>query len=344
MGGPLISRIAALATAALALCCHRAAVTREVPPLFVLEDPRGDDHGDGQIVYPVRDDLQDGDLDLLRVKATHEREGTEFELTFAHAVRRPDARAVDIAGTALTEVAKLGFYTFNVDLYVDVDRVPGSGRRAMLPGRLAEVSADGAWEKVICLTPRPADAREELRRLWLGELTHERLTAGGQLDPSAEGFLQREVEREVQSAVFFPNKVHVSGPTVTFTVPRSFLGGDADPRWGYVIAVTAADISTKVHLKSLVGMEQGQGGLMIVPLGSIANGEHLGGGRAVDPWEPPILDLVVPPGRFQAEVLTGPTRKIGERVQVPPVIPAGEPAPPSPAESPDAGTPQGTIR
>ncbi|HYV49688.1 MAG TPA: glucodextranase DOMON-like domain-containing protein [Myxococcaceae bacterium] len=346
MGGPLSVRLAALAAAALALSCPRGGATREAPPLFSLEDPRGDDHGDGQIAYPVRDDLQDGDLDLLRVEARAGREGTDFELTFAHAVRRPDARAVDISGTALTDVAKLGFYTFNVDLYVDTDRVEGSGRRAMLPGRLAEVTADGAWEKVICLTPRPADAREELRRLWLGEKVRERRSAGGQLDPSTEGFLQREVEREIQGAVFFPTRVHVSGPSLTFTVPRSFFGGVASPEWGYVIAVTAADIATKVHLKSLLGLEQAQGGLMIVPLGSIANAEHLGGGRAVDPWEPPILDLIVPPGRRQEEVLTGPTRKIGERVQVPPVIPAGQPPPPPPPPPPeaaDAGSPGGGV-
>jgi hypothetical protein len=322
VGGHLTARAAALAAAALALCCHRGGVAREEPPLFVLEDPRGDDHGDGQLVYPIRDDLHDGDLDLLRVKATSGREGTEFELTFARAVRRPDARAVDIAGTALKDVARLGFYTLNADIYVDTDRVEGSGRRAMLPGRLAEVAASGAWEKAICLTPRPAEAREELRRLWLGEKVRDRLSGGGKLDPSTEGFLQREVEREVQGGVFFPNKVHVSGPSIRFTVPKSFLGGEADPRWGYVIAVTAADIATRVQLKSLLGVEQASGGLMIVPLGSIAGAERLGGGRAVDPWEPPILDLVVPPGQLQQEVLTGPTRKIGERVQVPPVVPA----------------------
>jgi hypothetical protein len=60
---------------------------------------------------------------------------------------------------------------------------------------------------------------------------------------------------------------------------------------------------------------------MIVPLGSIANAERLGGGRAVDPWEPPILDVVVPPGRRPEEVLTGPSRKVGERVLVPPGVP-----------------------
>jgi hypothetical protein len=84
---------------------------------------------------------------------------------------------------------------------------------------------------------------------------------------------------------------------------------------------------------------------MIVPLASIATAERLGGGRAVDPWEPPILDLVVPPGHQQEVVLTGPTRKIGERVVIPPVVPAGvpevSPPPPEPPPPPeaDAGTP-----
>jgi hypothetical protein len=310
-----------------------------VPPLFALEDPRGDDHGDGQLIYPVRDDLQDGDLDLVLARARPDPEGTEFELTFGRAIRRPDARAVDIAGTSLANIARLGFYTFNVDLYVDTDRVEGSGRRAMLPGRLAEVAPGGAWEKAICLTPRPVDAREELRRLWLADMTRDRLAGGGKIDSSTEGFLQREVDREVQAAVFFPNKVHVSGPTVRFTVPGSFLGGVASPSWGYVIAVTAADITTKVRLKSLLGMEQAQGGLMIVPLASIATAERLGGGRAVDPWEPPILDLVVPPGYRQEEVLTGPTRKVGERVVVPPVVPAGERGTPPLEPAPPAGLP-----
>jgi len=337
------SRLAApgVLLAALAAGCYRGAAAGS-SALFSLEDPRGDDHGDGQLVYPIRDDLQKGDLDLLRVTARQEAEGTEFELTFARAVRRPDARAVDIAGTSLRSIAKLGFYTFNVDIYVDTDRVEGSGRRDMLPGRVAEVSASGAWEKVICLTPRPYDASEELRRLWLGEKTRDRLAQGGQIDPSTGGFLQREVEREVQRAVFFPTKVHVSGPAIRFVVPRSFLGGVASPAWGYVIAVTAADLSTKVQLKALLGVENASGGLMIVPLGSIANADHLGGGRAADPWQPPILDVVVPPGRLQEEVLTGPTRKIGERVVVPPVVPAPPAVPPAPepaaAPPDDAGS------
>ncbi|HVE83165.1 MAG TPA: glucodextranase DOMON-like domain-containing protein [Myxococcales bacterium] len=331
---------AGLLVAAALAGCYRGAAAGEAA-LFSLEDPRGDDHGDGQLTYPVRDDLQDGDLDLVRFTARRDGEDTELELTFARPVRRPDARAVDIAGTALASVARLGFYTFNADIYVDTDRVEGSGRRAMLPGRVAEVAASGAWEKVICLTPRPVDARDELRKLWLGEKTRER-AARGPVDPSTAGFLEREVDRELQRDVLFPIKVHVSGPSVRFTVPRSFLGGVASPSWGYVVAITAADIATKVRLKSLLGMEQASGGLMIVTQAPIATGEKLGGGRAADPWQPPILDVIVPPGYRQEEVLTGPTRRVGERVQIPPVVPAGEPPPPAPPaevmEPADGGT------
>jgi len=171
-----------------------------------------------------------------------------------------------------------------------------------------------------------------------GELTRER-AAQGPIDASTAGFLEREAERQVQRDVYIPIKVHVSGPTLRFTVPRSFLGGTASPSWGYVVAVTAADIATKVNLRSLLGLEQASGGLMIVPLGSIATAERLGGGRAADPWQPPILDLIVPPGQRQEAVLTGPTRKVGERVQVPPVVPAGRPGKEAtvPAPAPDGG-------
>jgi len=37
--------------------------------IFTLTDPRGDDHGDGKILYPLGDDLKPGDLDLLSLTA-----------------------------------------------------------------------------------------------------------------------------------------------------------------------------------------------------------------------------------------------------------------------------------
>ncbi len=37
----------------------------------------------------------------------------------------------------------------SIDVYIDIDREPGSGRVAMLPGRVAEVHSDHAWEKAV---------------------------------------------------------------------------------------------------------------------------------------------------------------------------------------------------
>ena len=38
-------------------------------PLCAFEDPRGDDNGSGVLIYPNRDDLKPGDLDLYRFAA-----------------------------------------------------------------------------------------------------------------------------------------------------------------------------------------------------------------------------------------------------------------------------------
>ena len=77
------------------------------------------------------------------------------------AARRP----IDDLGTQLTDVARFGFYNLNLDIYIDTDRVPGSGGVTMLPGRLAEIDPATAWEKAIILTPRPHDAQAELKRM-----------------------------------------------------------------------------------------------------------------------------------------------------------------------------------
>ncbi|HEY6572922.1 MAG TPA: glucodextranase DOMON-like domain-containing protein, partial [Candidatus Eisenbacteria bacterium] len=139
--------------------------------LFTLDDPRGDDHGDGTLVYPLRNDLAPGDLDLVSLSARAEKDGTLFEATFARPIRVPGREPIDAGGMALDRLARFGFYTFNLDLYIDTDGVPGSGLRAMLPGRRAEIDSSSAWERAICLTPRPYQAIEALRDLRLAAAT-----------------------------------------------------------------------------------------------------------------------------------------------------------------------------
>ena len=42
-------------------------------PLFSIEDPKGDDHGAGGLLYPNREDMHPGDLDLVRLEAERAR-------------------------------------------------------------------------------------------------------------------------------------------------------------------------------------------------------------------------------------------------------------------------------
>ena len=76
-----------LLLAMLAGACHGG--TRGGSLLFSLNDSRGDDHGDGDLRYPIREDLGTGSLDLLSLRAFAESGGTRFEATFARPIAMP---------------------------------------------------------------------------------------------------------------------------------------------------------------------------------------------------------------------------------------------------------------
>lgn len=308
--------------------------TRGDTPLFTLADPRGDDHGDGDLRYPLRDDLPRESLDLLLLVAYAEEDGTRFEATFARPIIKPQSgRTVDIAGETQAQRARFGFYTFNLDLYVDTDRVPGSGRTETLPGRNLTLAPGSAWEKVILLTPRPYEARDQLRASWLKAAREERQRQQGALGEAAQREVNTAVEGELASRVFFPTRVRVTGATVEFFVPNGFFGGGpARPEWGYAPAVTGASIENKVNLPAFLRQESPPT-LMALPIGPGESRERFGGGRLGDPGQSPVVDLMVPEGITQEQVL-GPNAP-----PWPAVVPAGAAAPgPAPdAATPDAG-------
>ena len=266
-----------------------------------------------------------GDLDLVSFSArAGERDGTLFEATFARAIVQPDGRAIDIAGTPLESVAKYGFYTFNIDVYIDEDRVQGSGRTDTLPGRKAEIDPSSAWEQAVVLAPRPIEARNQLVRLWIAAAKREREARKETLDSEEARVLERSVEREVDARVFFPTRIRVSGPKIEFFVPGSFFGGNvASPTWGYVVAVTGADITRKFDIPALLGRAVSPDeGVMNLGIGPGYSQEQFGGGRELDPLQPPLVDIIVPPGRTQEEVLRRTSSDKGRPVRLPGVVPA----------------------
>jgi len=148
-----------LLAATLAVAAGPAAAER----LFSLADVRGDDDGGGALIYPNRPDLQQGDLDLAEISAEQRSDGVWFSVEMSQPIRKPAGKVLDMTGVPVERVARNGFYTFNVDIYVDQDRIVGAGHTDALPGRGVTVDRAYAWEKAIVLTPRPETARVMLQ-------------------------------------------------------------------------------------------------------------------------------------------------------------------------------------
>lgn len=204
--------------------------------LAALSDPAGDDSGDGSLVYPQRNDFQQGDLDLLKLNISRDAEGFWFEAKFRNPVRDPDQILDTMTSQSLSDFARKGFYQFNLDVYVDTDRIAGSGNTFTLPGRQVRIAPDYAWERAVILTPRPELMRQQL------------------LDTLAEQYPERKpaaLEASVDQAIFFPTRIRVKGKTVALFVPASFFAGSDGTDWAVTALVTGALTSIPADLTLL---------------------------------------------------------------------------------------------
>jgi len=307
MNRELISRLGGVLAVLLLLsvpALAKGAAAKNV--IFDIQDPVGDDHGDGRLVYPLRGDFQKGDLDLVRLTARAKDGGTQFEATFARPIRRAERIAVDDLGTQLSDVARNGFYTFNLDIYIDTDRQPGSGWIGTLPGRKAEVAPEHAWERAIVLTPRPNEARLGLERLMIKTLSKElrQGTYEGEELSQARDELRRTIPHDVARQVFFPERVRVRGQKVSFFVPGSFLDGPAQADWSYVVVVSGADIIQSLDISAAFGLaDSSSDSLMILPISPGVWQDRFGGGREFEEIQPPLVDILVPAGERQERLL-----------------------------------------
>ena len=292
--------------------------------LFTLSDPRGDDHGDGNLVYPLNEELDPGDLDLVSLKAEADGDGTWFEATFAKPVRPPARQVIDDLGTSLDTVARYGFFTLNLDIYIDTDRVPGSGAVSTLPGRLAAIDPASAWEKVILLTPRPQEARAELKRMMNRAIKDEMRRDDSTLEEDQAEAMRSQIPADVEERIFFPIKIKVRGNRIGFFVPGIFLGGPAKADWSYVVAVSGADVLASFDLHRALGRNTGkEEALMIVPISPGTWTDRFGGGRENAEIQPPLVDIIVPEGKKQENVLSDFDQRRQERVVLPGVVPKG---------------------
>lgn len=320
-----------LAGAALAavLSGSSAPVRAAEKKLFVLEDPARDDHGAGSITYPLRsmNDLGPGSLDILSFSAWNVPNGTWFEVVFARAPQKTERRPIDDGGTMLTDVAKLGFYTLNVDVYIDTDGKPGSGNTRMLPGRNVEVDPANAWEKAVVLTPLPEQAGTLLRRTYAEverNQAREAQSETGKLTAEQKAAIRSEVSRQVAESVFFPTVVELRGRAVRFFVPLSFLGGPAKADWGYVVGSSGADVTARYDLVKLAGLKPDApiDPLFILRTAPGRTDRTFGGADEDDPTPPALIDVIVPPGASQEKLLSDSNLKARTLPKLPAVVPS----------------------
>lgn len=299
-----------------------AAVHAAAKEIFTLSDPRGDDHGDGNLIYPLDDDLDPGDLDLLALTARDEGNGTRFEATFAKRVRVPGRVAIDDLGTQLDVVARYGFYNLNLDIYIDTDRAPGSGGVTMLPGRHAEIDPATAWEKAVILTPRPNEAKAELQRMLLKTLNEDAKREESDLKSEEIEALKKQIPVDIEARIFFPTQIQVRGQKISFFVPALFLGGAAKPTWAYTVATSGADLLVSFDVNRVLGRQASMKSLMILPISPSRWQDRFGGGRENADIQPPLVDLIVPKGKKQETILADFDARAKRPVVIPGVVPA----------------------
>ena len=265
--------------------------------VVVLDDPAGDDTGNGALVYPQRQDFQPGDLDLVSLRIVHHDAAYRFEASFKNPIRNPASVAGDVGPESLSYFARRGFYAFNLDIYIDQDRVNSSGNTYTLPGRHVTIDASHAWEKAVILTPRP-----ELMRQQLIDAVAE---SEGTRDPD-------EVEKRLDRSIFFPTKIRVRNRTVSFVVPDAFLaGGRPDANWSITAFVTGAKTSIEAGLDLFPSPGTA---LERLPLGVLQPKS----GRPRDTFgyssvaaPSPVIDLLAPAPLKQQELLSGATTLVG---------------------------------
>ena len=178
------------------------------PPFAVFEDPLNDDVGDGDYTYPTSPDYRCSD-------GTH-CEDKFFDLTYFNISDAPTSMTftIGVADIGMNQWAGPNGFSYQIfDIYLDTDRVPGSGNREMLIGPYAQVTPDFAWEAAIQAAGW-SDARTFVTR-----------------DPA--------VSQRLQSGLLVRR---VPGTmNVEITVPKALLPAGDPKSWGYVVVSGSQD-------------------------------------------------------------------------------------------------------
>ena len=183
-------------------------IPRPGPPIAIFEDPVGDDLGDGDYTYATSADF--------RCKDGSHCEDLLYDLAFFNISDAPTSVTFTIGFVDIGQNpwnGPNGFAYQIVNVYIDVDRVPGSGNLLMLEGANARVASDYAWEAAVQAAGW-SDARTFVTR-----------------DPS--------VTQRLQSGLLVRRAPGTQN--IEVTVPKALLPSGDPKAWGYVVVAGGQD-------------------------------------------------------------------------------------------------------
>jgi C-terminal binding-module, SLH-like, of glucodextranase len=294
-------------------CCWCGTSAAAAPGLVVFEqdDPAGDADGPGTYSNPTDADLQGAHFDLRKFTVRVEGDDVVLEVTLGEVIRPPGSNW----RTNRTPVElKNSLFLQNVDIYVDTAPASTAGHSQSIPGRRVQFEAGRTWKRAVVMTPLPGYVAS--------------------IVSSAFG------DAAKQSVTVPP--LTSRGRTVIARVPQAFFGGKPKPEWGWSVQVSgAAWEHSFVVVDRIKGTEAPDA--LTMPVSTTAE-RWMFGGAKLGRSHPQVVDLLVPPGQDQHQVLSSFDNEKVELARVPFVYgKPPPPLPPLPAPSPLPGSPPSLV-
>ena len=295
--------LAALGCAAPGTAAGPGEPARGAPRLVAaFDDARDDAYGPGSYVPPGDTQFQPGDFDLRRLAVLVDGDDVLFEVTLGAEIRVPqDLYRLNSTPARLWN----NLYLQNIDIYVDTDPTSPAGHTACVPGRRVAFAGGRTWKRAVILTPQP-------------------------------GLAQAVVADALPAAskkMIFPDRLQLRGRTLIARVPADQLGGLPTPAWGYSVHVSGATWERNLRvLDRLTGTVEADAFTM--PILSMREAWTFGGAPDNDAF-PRVVDVLLPPGVDQREVLGSYQPASGAWARVPFVYAQAPGSPPPPGASPD---------
>jgi len=157
-----------------------------------------------------------------------------------------------------------GFSVQMAVIHVDVDHKAGSGAQDGLPGFNVRFAADEAWDRAVIVSPQGPTR------------------VNSEIDQKAS---------KLKDRIVVPKVTRASGKTLIAVVDKKQLGGAPEASWGY-----------QVLMQSNEGFPD-KGDLLTRKVNEFEGQHRFGGGTDYDN-DPHVLDILVPAGQKQADVLS----------------------------------------